>query len=106
MVLQTRGQQKLKGDGMKKGLEALLAPLFLVAFMSGVMVFSGCSKTEKTLAGVAIGAGVGAGIGVAAGGGTGALVGASVGAVTGGIVGSSMGDDDNKRKKKKGKSYD
>lgn len=61
----------------------------------GTLLFcSGCSKSEKTLAGAAIGAGSGAIIGGAAGGGTGAAIGAGVGGVTGGLIGHSLGDDE------------
>ena len=54
------------------------------------LVMSGCSKQEKTLSGVALGAGTGALIGGAAGGTGGALVGAGLGGVVGGVIGHNV----------------
>ena len=72
----------------------ILNVAFGLLAMSALLLCAGCTKTEKGLAGAAIGAGSGAIIGGAAGGGTGAAIGAGVGAVSGGLIGHSMGDDD------------
>lgn len=64
--------------------------VFRIVAMSSLLLCAGCSKTEKTVSGVVIGAGSGALIGGACGGGTGAAIGAGVGAVAGGIVGSNV----------------
>ncbi len=64
-----------------------------IVSVSCLMMTSGCTKKEKTVGGILIGAGTGAAIGGAAGGGGGAAIGAGVGAVTGGIIGHSLGDD-------------
>lgn len=62
--------------------------------LTAALLISGCSKEEKTIGGVLLGAGVGAAIGAAAGNGTGAAIGAVAGAGVGGVIGHSMGDDD------------
>lgn len=67
--------------------------LFVTMAFSALATFSGCTKKEKTVAGVLIGAGAGAGIGAAAGNGGGAAVGAVLGGATGGIIGHECGDD-------------
>lgn len=74
---------------MKTAIKLLLATLALGAMGS----FSGCTKEEKTVTGVLIGAGTGAAIGGAAGGGGGAAAGAVIGGVTGGVIGHASGDD-------------
>jgi len=60
--------------------------------ISGLILTSGCSKTERTLGGAAIGAGTGALIGGAAGGGGGAAIGAGVGALGGAAIGAGTSD--------------
>ena len=64
-----------------------------IILFSGTMLLMGCSKEEKTVGGVLIGAGTGAVIGGAAGGGGGAAAGGILGGITGGLIGNSMGDD-------------
>jgi uncharacterized protein YcfJ len=66
--------------------------LFGALAVSAVLMCS-CTKEEKTVGGVLIGAGSGAIIGGAAGGGGGAAAGAVIGGATGGIIGHSLGDD-------------
>jgi len=66
-----------------------------LAFLGVAVLFlSGCTKKEKTAAGILIGAGAGAGIGAAVGDGAGAAIGAVGGGVAGGFIGHSLGDDD------------
>jgi hypothetical protein len=67
--------------------------LFGAMVVGALLLCTGCTKKEKTVAGVLIGAGTGAAIGGAAGGGGGAVIGAGVGAVGGGLIGHSLGDD-------------
>ena len=57
----------------------------------GTLLFlaSGCSKTERTVAGAAIGAGGGALIGGAAGGTGGAVAGGLLGGALGGLLGNA-----------------
>ena len=62
-------------------------------FISLSLLFSGCTKQEKTLGGILIGAGSGALIGGAAGGAGGAVAGGAVGGIAGGLIGNSLGDD-------------
>lgn len=62
----------------------------VILAIASLFICSSCSKTEKTLSGIAIGACSGALIGGAAGGGTGAAIGAGVGAMGGGIIGSNV----------------
>lgn len=69
----------------------LVAGILLLC--AATCLIAGCTKQEKTAAGVIVGAAVGAGIGGAAGGGGGAVAGGVVGGVTGGLVGHSLGDD-------------
>lgn len=57
-------------------------------------LMAGCTRKEKTLTGVVIGAGTGVAIGAATGGAGGAVAGGLVGGGLGGIIGNSMGDDD------------
>ena len=61
--------------------------------LSALIALSGCTKEEKTVAGVLIGAGTGAAIGGAAGGGGAAAIGAVLGGTAGGIIGYESGDD-------------
>lgn len=63
------------------------------------MLMSSCTKTEKTVSGVALGAATGGVIGGVAGNGAGAAIGIGVGGTVGGLVGSSMHDDNDCRKK-------
>ena len=75
--------------------------LSLLACALGLTIaISGCSKKEKTIGGVAIGAATGALIGSAAGGTGGGIAGAAVGGILGGVIGHSLGDDKDKKKKK------
>jgi len=71
--------------------------LLLGAILAGSLMISGCTKTEKTVAGAVIGGAAGAGIGAAAGGTEGAVAGGAIGAVVGGVVGHEMGDDDEEK---------
>lgn len=64
-----------------------LAALALAAF---ALTMSGCTKQEKTLAGVGIGATSGGIIGGAAGGPGGAVGGAVAGGVLGGVIGHNI----------------
>lgn len=64
-----------------------------LVILSIVVLCSGCTKREKTAAGVLIGGVAGAGIGGAAGGAGGAVAGGILGGVTGGLIGNSQGDD-------------
>ena len=75
---------------MFKGLMSILATVALIVTLT---VVTGCTKQEKTVGGVLIGAGTGAAIGGVAGGGTGAAVGGVAGGLVGGIIGNSMGGD-------------
>jgi hypothetical protein len=86
---------------MKTAFKLVLATLALGAMVA----FSGCTKEEKTVSGVLIGAGTGAAIGGAAGGGGGAAIGAVLGGTAGGVIGHESGhskkhkkqhDDDDK----------
>ena len=85
------------------------SPLFI--FLAGALaIMPSCTKTEKTVSGVALGAATGGIIGGVAGNGTGAVIGVGLGGAAGGIIGNSMGDDEKeekrcrkeKRKEKKG----
>jgi uncharacterized protein YcfJ len=76
-----------------KNWKALLA----IGILGTTVLITGCSKKEKTIGGVLIGAGAGAGIGAAAGGGEGAAIGGVTGGVVGGLIGHSMGDDDEEK---------
>ena len=71
--------------------------IMCIGLLGAALTFSGCSKEEKTLAGVGIGAGTGALIGSAAGGTKGGLAGAAIGGVAGGLIGHSLGDDEGKK---------
>lgn len=71
--------------------------VFGLLVLGTLILCCSCTKEEKTVAGVAIGAGSGAIIGGAAGGGTGAAIGAGVGGLTGGLIGHSLGDDDDEK---------
>jgi uncharacterized protein YcfJ len=83
-----------RGIFFREGIMKTAFKLLLATFALGAMVsFSGCTKEEKTVAGVVIGAGTGAAIGGAAGGGGGAAIGAVVGGAAGGIIGHESGDD-------------
>lgn len=72
-----------------------LKKITMLALMIGaIATFTGCSKQEKTLGGIGLGALTGAAIGGIAGGGLGgAAIGAGVGGLTGGLIGNSMGND-------------
>lgn len=65
--------------------------LSLVA--ASMLIVSGCSKQERTLAGALIGAGAGALVGSAAGGTGGGVAGAAIGGITGAIIGNASGGD-------------
>lgn len=64
--------------------------LVAMVFAASSLTMMGCTKTEKTVAGVVVGGGSGALIGGLAGGPVGAGVGAGVGAVVGGVVGNQI----------------
>jgi len=66
----------------------LISGLLLITIL-----FGGCSKKDKTIAGAALGAGAGAAIGSAAGNTEGAIIGGAAGGILGGIIGNKMGDD-------------
>ena len=71
-----------------------LKKLFALTLLTAtVATFSGCSKKEKTLAGIGIGAATGGIIGGTTGGSTGAALGVVGGGLVGGLIGNSMGDD-------------
>jgi len=64
----------------------------ILAFSAALIIaggLTGCSKHDRTIAGTAIGAGVGAGAGAALGGTGGAIVGGAAGAIVGNAVGRS-----------------
>jgi uncharacterized protein YcfJ len=68
--------------------------LFGALLVGSLGFFSGCTKQEKTVSGVAIGAGSGALIGSAISHGAGGpIVGAIAGGALGGILGNAAGDD-------------
>ncbi len=73
----------------KTGIKALL----VLVLLAGTLLIIGCSKKEKTIGGVLIGAGLGAGIGAAAGDAGAAVAGGAIGGVAGGVIGHNMGDD-------------
>jgi len=62
---------------------------------SSVFLFSGCAT--KTQTGVAVGAGTGALIGSAVSGSSGALVGAAIGGLAGGAIGNNEDKKDRRR---------
>ncbi len=66
--------------------------LFGALVIGALLCCVSCTKKEKTIAGVALGAAAGAGIGAAVGNTGGAAVGAVVGGASGGLIGHSMGD--------------
>ncbi|KAA0970188.1 hypothetical protein FPY71_06535 [Aureimonas fodinaquatilis] len=59
----------------------------VAALAAIVLLTAGCTQTERTVSGAAIGGVGGAAIGNAVGGGTGALIGGLAGAGTGALVG-------------------
>ena len=66
----------------------------LFVILSSACLFSGCTKKEKTISGIALGAGTGALLGSAIGGHAGGgIAGAALGGIAGGFIGNSMGDD-------------
>lgn len=73
----------------------MLKKIMMFTLIIGALAtFTGCSKQEKTLSGIGLGAITGAAIGGIAGGGLGgAAIGAGVGGLTGGLIGNSMGND-------------
>lgn len=75
-------------------MKTIVKLLFALMALGAIVAFSGCTKEEKTVGGVLIGAGTGAVIGGAAGGGGGAVAGGVVGGVAGGLIGHSLGDDE------------
>ncbi len=54
--------------------------------------FSGCTKRQRTLAGVVLGAGIGILVGAVTGNTGGAVAGALIGGTTGGVVGNVSGN--------------
>ena len=77
------------GTEMNKVKKEVTIKAITCAILFGLtMMLAGCSKTEKTIAGVAGGAVTGAVIGGIAGGGTGAVIGGGAGALAGGLIGS------------------
>ncbi len=77
----------------KNTVSKLLKSAFCVLLLGSALVLSSCSRTEKPIAGVLIGAGAVVGIGAAIGGTGGAVAGGLIGAGTGAVVGHSLGDD-------------
>lgn len=78
------------GGGRMKIVRMMALGLLVVASL----MIAGCSKGEKTAAGVGIGAATGAVIGGAASRDVGgALLGGALGGIAGGVIGHSMGDD-------------
>lgn len=71
-----------------------LAFLLLVGL---VIFFSSCTKKERTLAGVILGAGLGALIGSVAGNTGGAVAGSLLGGTAGGILGNASGQGHEER---------
>lgn len=63
------------------------AYMITISLMTGLLM--GCSKSDRTIAGTALGAGVGAAAGSALGGTGGAIIGGAAGAVAGGAIGRS-----------------
>ncbi len=75
-------------------MEIKMTHVFGVVLVGAAVTLSGCTRTEKTVAGALIGAGAGAGIGAAIGGSTsGVAIGAGSGAVVGGVIGYTQGSD-------------
>lgn len=71
-----------------------IIPVFLLIL--SMLGLSGCSKQERTIAGILIGAGTGALIGSAVGGTGGGVAGAAIGGITGGVIGNASGHDNGK----------
>lgn len=71
----------------------MLSVLATAALLVTLTVVSGCTKQEKTLSGIGMGAATGALIGGVSGGGAGAAIGGVTGGLVGGLIGNSMGDD-------------
>jgi len=80
-------------------LKKCLPFLLIGVVLAGSLAISGCTKEEKTVAGVVGGGALGAGVGAAAGGTEGAVAGGLIGGVLGGVVGHSMGDDESEKTK-------
>ena len=78
---------------IQKEYGGILKIMFFAFLLGCTFLFSSCSRKEKTLAGIGIGAVTGGVIGGAAGGGTGAAVGVVGGGVIGGLIGHSTGKD-------------
>lgn len=68
--------------------------LIIVGMFCFAGIFSGCSKRERTLAGIALGAGTGLCIGSAVGNTEGAIAGSVMGAAVGGVLGNMSGNND------------
>ncbi|WP_245198842.1 YMGG-like glycine zipper-containing protein [Jiella mangrovi] len=68
-------------------MKTVVKSSFVLAMVAGLAISTGCSRTQKTLGGAAIGGAGGAVVGNAVGGSTGAVVGGVSGAVVGGVVG-------------------
>ena len=69
----------------------------VLALLSALVIFqSGCTQTEGTLGGAAVGTGAGAGIGYAIGGKGGAALGGVIGGLAGGALGNHMADQENR----------
>lgn len=65
-----------------------------IVLISGLTFFTGCTKQEKTVAGVALGATTGGLIGSAVTrGAAGPIAGAVLGGTMGGLLGNAAGDD-------------
>lgn len=65
----------------------------LAVVASSLTFLIGCTKQEKTISGVLIGAGTGALVGSALGNTGGGIAGAAIGGVAGGLIGNSMGNN-------------
>ncbi len=68
-----------------------------LALLSALIICqSGCTQTEGTLGGAAVGTGAGAGVGYAIGGKGGAALGGVIGGLAGGALGNHMADQENR----------
>jgi hypothetical protein len=66
----------------------------VVSLLCSLIVLSGCTKQERTLSGILIGAGTGALIGSAVGNTAGGVAGAAIGGTVGGIIGHESGGEE------------
>lgn len=80
-------------------MKQLVIFIFVVCLITGCATPNQRAKTEGTVGGGLIGAGLGAAIGFAVGGPRGAIIGAAIGAGTGSVIGYSYADNVTKRQK-------